>query len=416
VPYLYHRLNAFGDSITAGTGASTEANRWVVRLAQYKGLPLLNNGISGTVLQNSTSLSGSPLASNGRDRYQSALLTGINLSSNYVIAYGLNDLRYNQSVTAPSEFSVANYINDYREIIQGLIAAGVSPVNICLVTPYWIPDAGYSTGSAGFTGSTRIVHESYVSGVIALAVEMGCTCRDVYTAMKSHADPASLIGADNIHPNDVGHEFIFQTVSDIPTEAPHSTPQPVSIAQRTAVLVDSGGNYNSNDSSTSFNGVGLLSGQFTVGAEEVWIEGVFNDTTTSTHIFTFGTVGGTPATSGNVYLAYLMPAGQIYRAYGGAGSSSASYTIPTSGANVKFRLKCGVDGIVVIQTSTDSVFWVTRYTFGPAASGTYYARIYTNLRTAYQVKSAGIPSFEAPGQSQMFNKNCLVSIGIGIGL
>lgn len=388
------RINFFGDSITAGTGATTENDRWVVKLAYYKALTMVNNGIAGTVLQNSTSLSGSPLAQNGRDRWVTDLNTGINRSSNYVIAYGLNDLRYNQSVTAPSQFSVDNFINDYREIIQGLIADGTDPVNICLVTPYWIPDAGYSTGTAGFTGSNRTVHETYVTRVLALATEMGCSSKDVYTLMKNSANPALLIGADNIHPNDAGHDFIFQAMSNIPTVAGKTAATDIVLASSSAVLTNLGANiWTSNDGLTQFNGIGQLVGTFTVGVEEAWIEAVYDNATDAGMILTFGTSPGLPATSGNSFLMLIAPNGIIFKAVNGGTSTSSGYTITTPGPSMKARMKAGVDGIVLLQTSTDSVTWTTRFSFtaGNPAVGTYYARIYTSgVRKTYKPKSFGI--------------------------
>lgn len=385
------RLNVFGDSITAGTGATTENNRWPTKLAYAKAVPLLNNGIAGTVLQNSNMQTALPQTDNGRDRYVADLLTGINRSSNYIIAYGLNDLRY--AITGASEFSVANYVNDYREILQGLLSVGVNPINICMVTPYWMPDAGYTSGGAGFTGSNRTRHEEYVAAVIALATEMGCTCRDVYTAMKNSADPASLIGADNIHPNDAGHDFIYQFLSDIPMEVRTSSVIDVDIASSTGVLTNLGSNvWWSTDGSASYTGIGQLAGSFTVGVDEAWIEACYDNATDSRLALAFSSTSGLTATSGTNFMAIVPPTGVISRSFNGAAAVSTGYTIPAPGANIRVRLKVGLDGVVLIQTSSDGITWTQRYSFsGNLASGTYYARIYcTGTAKTYRPRSYGI--------------------------
>ena len=196
----------FGDSITAGQGATTTNDRWVNIVANSMRAPLTNEGIAGTVLQNSNDGGGSPRTDNGRDRYV-ADLTGAAKKNICIINYGLNDLRY----TGGGDFSLANYVNDYQEILTGLLADGYAATDIVLCSPYWIPDAGYSSGSAGFTGSTRTIHEQYVAAVRSLAQSNGTLYADVYEFMKGSGGSA-LIGGDNIHPNDSGHLAIAKSV------------------------------------------------------------------------------------------------------------------------------------------------------------------------------------------------------------
>ncbi len=209
------KLAVFGDSITVGMNASPIAtNSWANIYSTTNSYTLNNKGISGTVLQNSLDSTSSPRANNGRDRFVSALL-GANRSDKYVIMYGLNDLRY----TASTDFNVNNYRHDYAEILSGLIRNGISPTDIVLASPTWIPDAGYSSGSAGFTGSNRTIHESYVAAVASLALEYGTKYVDTYTLMRDSATPSTLIDVDNIHPNNTGHAFIanaVQTAQTIP--------------------------------------------------------------------------------------------------------------------------------------------------------------------------------------------------------
>lgn len=61
----------FGDSITEGLGASTQSQRWSTLVAKRQNLFENNQGISGTVLQNSSPL----LPNNARNRYQSDIIS-----------------------------------------------------------------------------------------------------------------------------------------------------------------------------------------------------------------------------------------------------------------------------------------------------------------------------------------------------
>ncbi|MGO7779478.1 SGNH/GDSL hydrolase family protein [Rhizobium ruizarguesonis] len=212
-------LVGFGDSITVGLQSSDAAHQWlnIVSTALGAGTPL-NQGIAGTVLQNSNDSGGSPRANNGRDRYAADLL-GANKREMVAVAYGFNDARY---TGAPTTFNLAQYAMEYREILTGLIAGGYPANRICIVSPYWISDTGLTTGSAGFTGQTRAVFEQFVAAAKALAKEFGVYYSDTYAAMRDHGG-AALIYTDFIHPIDAGHAVIATAVlaatqqsSDVP--------------------------------------------------------------------------------------------------------------------------------------------------------------------------------------------------------
>lgn len=61
----------FGDSITEGKRVSKQSQRWSTLVANNQNFIENNQGIAGTVLQNSTPI----LPNNGRDRYQSAIIS-----------------------------------------------------------------------------------------------------------------------------------------------------------------------------------------------------------------------------------------------------------------------------------------------------------------------------------------------------
>ena len=202
----------FGDSITLGTAASDAAHRWLnlVATALNAGTPL-NQGSSGTVLQNSNDSGGSVLANNGRDRYISALL-GANKRELAIIAYGLNDARY---TTAPSTMNVANYRNDLKEVILGLVGGGYTRDRIVIVTPHYVTNFGFTQGSTGFTGQNRSGYEAYVLAARDLAAELGVYLADTYAVMlAAGAEPAlnSEGSNDGIHPGDNFMQVIANAV------------------------------------------------------------------------------------------------------------------------------------------------------------------------------------------------------------
>lgn len=202
----------FGDSITVGQAASVAANRWlnIVTLAVGGGASPLNQGISGTVLQNSNDSGGFPQTNNGRDRYVTALLGG-NKQDGVFISYGFNDARY---IAAPATTNVTNYANDLSEVLAGLISGGYAKDKIVVLSPYWISDTGLVTGSAGFSGQSRGGFEAFVTAAQSCAASAGVRYVDVYTPMRDYGG-AALIDGDNIHPTDNGHAVIANAVLSV---------------------------------------------------------------------------------------------------------------------------------------------------------------------------------------------------------
>lgn len=199
-------LVGFGDSITVGALIDDTNDKWLHRVsAAINSGTRVNAGINGTVLQNSPDSSGSPRANNGRNRFVSTM-TGANKREMAIIAYGFNDARY---VAAPATFNVAGYENDLNEVIAGLRIAGYPADRLVIVAPYYITNTGLSTGSAGFSGQTRVGFEAFVAAARRVAEAHGCWYFDAYAWMRDNGG-ASLISGDNIHPNVTGHEVIAQ--------------------------------------------------------------------------------------------------------------------------------------------------------------------------------------------------------------
>ncbi len=194
----------FGSSTMDGDGASSTATRALNLIAGALGAGTIRNQAQpGTVLQNSADAGGSARSGNGRDRFASALL-GANRSDRVCILYGANDLRY---TGAPATFSLAGFATDLREVLNGLLTGGYARGDIAVGSPNWYPDSTYSVGSAGFTGSNRTIHESYVAECAAIAAEYGVLYADIYGRMRDLGGPG-LMSGDGLHCNDAGHQVV----------------------------------------------------------------------------------------------------------------------------------------------------------------------------------------------------------------
>jgi lysophospholipase L1-like esterase len=234
----YASIAAFGDSITAGTGVSTAANRWANRIGTSLGATVLNAGVSGTVLQNSADSGGSPRSGNGRDRFVAAL-TSANLKEAVFIAYGFNDARY---VGAPATFNGSNYASDYREVLNGLLTLGYAREDVYVLAPYYITDSGLNTYGAdpNFAGQTRGGFEAFVAAAETVAGEFGVRFCNLYRELNTPEFIGNVDGNDHIHPTDAGHGLIA-TVVQSRTVEPNGRAAPTSVtANRNGSDIDAG--------------------------------------------------------------------------------------------------------------------------------------------------------------------------------
>ncbi|BAY31437.1 G-D-S-L family lipolytic protein [Nostoc carneum NIES-2107] len=191
----------FGDSITQGAGASILSLRWSTLLAKDKGLCENNQGIGATVLQNTYPR----LINNGRDRYVNDIVK-YHPEKVYIL-YGLNDLRYSNQA-----FSVEKYKTDLREVIQGLLASGIKPLNITIGSPPYVKLIAYHL-YAEFSSGTPNKHSIYREATKSVAKEFSVRWADVYQDM-INAGGDALISQDGIHPNDQGHKVIFYSMAN----------------------------------------------------------------------------------------------------------------------------------------------------------------------------------------------------------
>lgn len=195
----------FGDSITAGTGASDAAHRWVNILSSARSFGGFQNaGLSGTILQNTVqntvAVLGGAANNNGRDTYATRV-TAYNPTHVYIL-YGLNDLRLNDAAITSALFQ-----NDLAELVDLLVANGTKLGNIVIGSPPYIPSVSYTNPVySPWDGGSAIKHASYVAACSSVATTKGTRFADVYQFMAENGGDA-LIG-DGIHPNDAGHSAI----------------------------------------------------------------------------------------------------------------------------------------------------------------------------------------------------------------
>jgi len=193
----------FGDSITAGVGATDYAHRWTTLVANARGYTSNTQGIAGSVLQNTAQTTsdviGGAVINNGRDTHAARV---IQQKPTYVyILYGLNDLRLNDAAFSDTQFG-----NDLGEVVDGIVADGVLADNIVIGSPPYIPESSYAT-FAPWNGGSRVKHAAYTAACAAVATAKGTRYANVYQYMTDHGGD-TLVSGDTIHPNDAGHAAI----------------------------------------------------------------------------------------------------------------------------------------------------------------------------------------------------------------
>lgn len=203
--YTKSSILAFGDSITAGTGATSESNRWVnIVRSVFGGGTFRNAGLSATVLQNTTQNTvntiGAAADNNGRDTVTTRVLP---YNPDYVfVLYGFNDIRLNDA-----SFSDTLFENDLGETIDLIVSNGTPANQIVIGSPPYLPEASYALGGPEYDGGSVAKHSAYISACANVAASRGTKYVDVYQWMIDNGGD-SLISGDGIHPNDTGHAQI----------------------------------------------------------------------------------------------------------------------------------------------------------------------------------------------------------------
>lgn len=204
------KIYLFGDSYTFGVGATSTFRRWANQFGYLMGLPTVNMGVGGTVLEKRTPINPFGTGPNMVDAIPS-IPTYTGDGSYLVIAYGYNDVMYNGA-----NYTAANYTTDYTTVLNAAVTDGWATNRIILLTPYFAT-AGTYAGYAATTGNpaaNRARTKLFGDSTISLAKSFGTKYVDIYSIIVNRADTANIFAPDGIHPDDQYHAFIAQCLFD----------------------------------------------------------------------------------------------------------------------------------------------------------------------------------------------------------
>jgi lysophospholipase L1-like esterase len=167
----------FGDSITAGTGASVTANRWTSIFSGLQTTMEMNYGISGSRMVQH------PTTPDGTSMYErmSAIPEYIGADKYLFFAYGTND------ASSPATFTTALFETQYNAVIQNAISKGWPASKIKMLTIFRRDDTN---------------ENAYNTKLIDIASANGVQLLDTASVLASN--PA-LYMSDSLHPNNAGH-------------------------------------------------------------------------------------------------------------------------------------------------------------------------------------------------------------------
>lgn len=191
--------NYNGDSITAGVvNISVGSNKYADRLSALYGATTINNGANGRSLSNFSGQTTSLVWSDetGSTGY---LVTALRTPGSInLIALGVNDSNNN--------VPVVQFATDYARVLGNLIAAGLRPESIVLVSPWYQP------------GGTQAVNDatSQAMGAVikALAAQYGCCYVDALNDTRIRSLSSANWDALGVHGNDAVHGQMYLSIRD----------------------------------------------------------------------------------------------------------------------------------------------------------------------------------------------------------
>jgi lysophospholipase L1-like esterase len=191
----------FGDSYTAGSGASSHNLRYSTKIAEKLNAEELNFGVAGSTLEKRAPVDyqGAP---NMVDRLSSVPEKDATMAI-AIIAMGLNDVGQNGP-----DYNKEHYMADYRTVINHFLSKGWTKSELILISPYYIGKKGYDRYAAisGNPAPSRGRHIDFVRATKAVADFYGLSFIDMFH--DQIANDTTLLAEDGIHPSDAGHAFI----------------------------------------------------------------------------------------------------------------------------------------------------------------------------------------------------------------
>ena len=207
------KLVFLGDSITQGAGATVESARYVDRIAQKLKCTALNYGLSGTRIARQSMVSENTLL----DLDFRLRLTVVDRDCDFIFVFGgTNDYGHgNLHLGSVKDESEHTFSGQLKLLINDLID-NYGKEKICFILPMqrFDEDGVCCKGeSANEKGATLI---EYVNLMRQILKENGIDFIDLYKY--NEFKPLSFCGgeymADNVHPNDKGHELLANIICD----------------------------------------------------------------------------------------------------------------------------------------------------------------------------------------------------------
>lgn len=185
----------FGDSITAGVGASVSTNRWATVLSTAKGSTEHNYGISGQVMQS--------IDCGGRTQFQPSTIPIYDSVNDLFIYFnlGVND----QDLIASCGFSPSGYTTKYLSVIDAARAKGWPLNRIVVMTPFYVIPSN-TTADAD--------KEAYAAAARSVAATKHTVLVDIFEYMKNYPFTNVQI-PDGTHDGDAGCALIAAFLGDL---------------------------------------------------------------------------------------------------------------------------------------------------------------------------------------------------------
>lgn len=193
-------ITCIGNSVTAGSGASTPAKCYAALLAAHLQMSLNNQGYGGYTLGNPPGTGAPSFLS----VYTSAIPTKDASHAYLTFCWGVNEAMYAAQYCCPPggplDYSTARFKAAYRTIIDYAIAHGTgadvwSNKNMIILSPVWQE------------GVNPVFQDSFFVASREIAIEYGILFIDLYHATKN-SSPADKV--DYVHPSDWGHAYLMQ--------------------------------------------------------------------------------------------------------------------------------------------------------------------------------------------------------------
>lgn len=208
------RLLAFGDSITAYTGASDQAHAFTSLIAAGLGVGQDNRGVSGDTMAQTTLIA---QAATPLSRYDLAVwLAGFNdnlvhgTDAPSLVTFQANLTTALLWLTSHQRQPEARTVRERLLLKQGKLATvadgGSVWVGNCIKpSNYATPVPPYNNGSDAGMAAYNVAIAAAVANVAAQGRRVHLV--DVSTSYNT----ATMVGGDQVHPNDTGHAYLANT-------------------------------------------------------------------------------------------------------------------------------------------------------------------------------------------------------------